>query len=148
MRKIILTVAVCFYFYCAIAQSAGNKDELQKQREQLKREIEQTENILRETRNTTKVNVGQLNTINKRINLQDNVIDNITGQLKFIETDIYKSQREVNRLAKVLDTLKQEYARSMEYAYKNRNTYDFLRSEEHTSELQSRLHLVCRLLLE
>src|SRR3989449_4429133 len=26
--------------------------------------------------------------------------------------------------------------------------YDALRSEEHTSELQSRLHLVCRLLLE
>src|SRR2546422_6290627 len=26
--------------------------------------------------------------------------------------------------------------------------YDGLRSEEHTSELQSRLHLVCRLLLE
>src|SRR2546429_5403899 len=26
--------------------------------------------------------------------------------------------------------------------------YDLLRSEEHTSELQSRLHLVCRLLLE
>src|SRR2546422_3767548 len=25
---------------------------------------------------------------------------------------------------------------------------DFVRSEEHTSELQSRLHLVCRLLLE
>src|SRR2546422_6128520 len=27
-------------------------------------------------------------------------------------------------------------------------TLDVLRSEEHTSELQSRLHLVCRLLLE
>src|SRR2546422_2845691 len=26
--------------------------------------------------------------------------------------------------------------------------HDFTRSEEHTSELQSRLHLVCRLLLE
>src|SRR2546429_3739755 len=26
--------------------------------------------------------------------------------------------------------------------------YDIVRSEEHTSELQSRLHLVCRLLLE
>src|SRR2546429_3898952 len=26
--------------------------------------------------------------------------------------------------------------------------FDFTRSEEHTSELQSRLHLVCRLLLE
>src|SRR2546429_6896747 len=29
-----------------------------------------------------------------------------------------------------------------------RNTSHFERSEEHTSELQSRLHLVCRLLLE
>src|SRR2546429_4945322 len=28
------------------------------------------------------------------------------------------------------------------------NIYKSLRSEEHTSELQSRLHLVCRLLLE
>src|SRR5690625_6073904 len=28
------------------------------------------------------------------------------------------------------------------------NKYDVLRSEEHTSELQSRGHLVCRLLLE
>src|ERR1041385_6088746 len=27
-------------------------------------------------------------------------------------------------------------------------TLEFVRSEEHTSELQSRLHLVCRLLLE
>src|SRR5687768_17705662 len=30
----------------------------------------------------------------------------------------------------------------------NLNTDQFGRSEEHTSELQSRLHLVCRLLLE
>src|SRR2546422_3291520 len=28
------------------------------------------------------------------------------------------------------------------------NEQEYLRSEEHTSELQSRLHLVCRLLLE
>src|SRR2546429_3981191 len=31
---------------------------------------------------------------------------------------------------------------------KNPGPWDFFRSEEHTSELQSRLHLVCRLLLE
>src|SRR5690625_6490208 len=32
--------------------------------------------------------------------------------------------------------------------YSNQCTSQFLRSEEHTSELQSRGHLVCRLLLE
>src|SRR5687768_18257100 len=30
----------------------------------------------------------------------------------------------------------------------DRHAVEYLRSEEHTSELQSRLHLVCRLLLE
>ena len=42
-------------------------------------------------------------------------------------------------------------AASQYKAYKDsgKKTYDKLsRSEEHTSELQSRLHLVCRLLLE
>ncbi len=125
MYKIVLFFALSVYCYTALAQSV-DKDELQKQREQLRREIEETEKILKETRTTTKVNVGQLNVINKRIALQDNVIDNITGQLRFIEGDIVRSQKEVNKLNKVLDTLKQEYAKSMVYAYKTRNNYDFL----------------------
>src|SRR5215210_5776799 len=126
MYKIILAAFVSLLsLNFAIAQSA-NKDELQKQRQQLKREIEETERILNETRNTTKANMGQLITINKRINLQDNVIDNITGQLRLIENDIYTSQKDVNKLARLLDTLKQEYAKSMVYAYKTRDNYDFL----------------------
>src|SRR2546422_1542642 len=38
---------------------------------------------------------------------------------------------------------------TMGASYRKKESLDFLfRSEEHTSELQSRLHLVCRLLLE
>lgn len=124
MYKIVLFLTLSAGCFNVFAQS--DKNELQKQREQLRREIEETEKTLKETRTTTKVNVGQLNVINKRIALQDNVIDNITGQLKFIEGDIVRSQKEVNKLNKVLDTLKLEYAKSMVYAYKTRNNYDFL----------------------
>jgi len=123
MQKIILTAAIALLFLNSFAQ---NKDELLKQRQQLKKEIDETEKVLNETKKTTKENLGQLSLINKRLDLQGNVIDNITGQLKFIENDIYKSQKEVNKLARILDTLKQEYAKSMVYAYKNRNSYDFL----------------------
>jgi len=125
MQKLILTGVIALIFFNCVAQT--NKDELQKQREQLRKEIQETEKVLNATKKTTKENLGQLSLINKRLDLQGNVIENITGQLKFIENDIYKSQREVNKLAKVLDTLKQEYAKSMEYAYKNRNSYDFLK---------------------
>jgi septal ring factor EnvC (AmiA/AmiB activator) len=123
MQKIVLTIAAALLFLNSFAQ---NKDELQKQRQQLKKEIEETERVLNETKKTTKENIGQLSLINKRLDLQGNVIENITGQLKFIEGDIYKSQKEVNKLARILDTLKQEYAKSMVYAYKNRNSYEFL----------------------
>ena len=125
MQKIILTAAA-FFFSLIIFAQAGNKDDLIKQRQQLKKEIEQTENALNETKKTTKENIVHLNHINRIIDLQGNVIDNITGQLKYLENDIYKSQRDVNKLARVLDTLKQQYAKSMVYAYKNRNNYDFL----------------------
>ncbi|HUS02280.1 MAG TPA: peptidoglycan DD-metalloendopeptidase family protein [Chitinophagaceae bacterium] len=125
MQKIILTVAAIFIFISSVSAQA-NKDELQKQRQQLRKEIEETERVLNQTKKTTKENLGQLSLINKRLDLQGNVIQNITGQLKFIENDIYKSQREVNKLARILDTLKREYAISMVYAYKNRNSYDFL----------------------
>jgi len=126
MHKFILIAGLILFSFIGVVAQTGSKDELQKQRQQLKKEIEETERVLNETRSTTKVNVGQLNTINKRINLQDNVIENITGQLRFIESDISKSTREVNKLARVLDTLKQEYAKSMVYSYMNRNNYDYL----------------------
>lgn len=124
MQKIFLTVTLALLFFYAGAQT--NKDDLQKQRQQLRKEIEETERILNQTKKTTKENLGQLSLINKRLDLQGNVIENITGQLKFIENDIYKSQKEVSKLSRILDTLKQEYAKSMVYAYKNRNSYDFL----------------------
>lgn len=124
MQKIFLTVNLALLFFYAGAQT--NKDDLQKQRQQLRKEIEETERVLNQTKKTTKENLGQLSLINKRLDLQGNVIENITGQLKFIENDIYKSQKEVSKLSRILDTLKQEYAKSMVYAYKNRNSYDFL----------------------
>ncbi|MEO5650146.1 MAG: hypothetical protein ABIR03_09515, partial [Ginsengibacter sp.] len=110
----------------SFAQQPANKDALQKQRDQLKSEIAQTEKILNETKKTAKVNIGQLSLINKKMDLQGNVIENINGEIKGLNNDIYTSQLEVNKMKRILDTLKQEYAKSMVYAYKNRSNYDFL----------------------
>lgn len=110
----------------AIAQQPADKDALQKQREQLKKEIAETEKSLEETRKTAKVNIGELTLINKKMDLQGNVIDNINSEIKGLNDNIYLSQLEINKMSRILDTLKQEYAKSMVYAYKNRSNYDFL----------------------
>ena len=71
------------------AQQPEDKDALQKQREQLKKEIAETEKALNETRKTAKVNIGQLSLINKKMDLQGNVIDNINGEIKNLNNNIY-----------------------------------------------------------
>ncbi|MEO6819444.1 MAG: peptidoglycan DD-metalloendopeptidase family protein [Ginsengibacter sp.] len=115
-----------FFVLCAHYSFGQDKSALQKQRDQLKNEISQTEKILNETKKTATVNIGQLSLINKKLDLQGNVIQSINGEIKNLNNDIYTSQLEVNKMKRVLDTLKQEYAKSMVYAYKNKNNYDFL----------------------
>lgn len=125
-KKIVTAFAFFLFALSALAQQPADKDALQKQREQLRKEISETEKTLEETRKSAKVNVGQLSLINKKMDLQGKVIDNINGEIKNLNNNIYTSQLEINKMKRVLDTLKQEYAKSMVYAYKNRNNYDFI----------------------
>ena len=127
MPKKIITAFLFFLFALpAFSQQPVDKDALQKQRDQLKKDIAKTEEELIETQKTTKVNLGQLSLINKKLNLQGNVIDNISGEIKNLNDNIYLSQLEINKIRRILDTLKVEYAKSMVYAYKNRSNYDFI----------------------
>jgi septal ring factor EnvC (AmiA/AmiB activator) len=125
-KSILIAFVFVLSLYSATAQQPEDKDVLQKQREQLRKEIEETEKTLNETRKTAKVNIGQLSLINKKVDLQENVITNINGEIKNLNNNIYLSQLEINKMSRILDTLKQEYANSMVYAYKSRSNYDFL----------------------
>jgi hypothetical protein len=60
------------------------------------------------------------------VNLQDRVIDNLNRDLDALNNNMYLISRDIYRYDRLLDTLKQEYAKSMIYAYKNRSNYDFL----------------------
>ena len=103
-----------------------SREELEKQRQQLKKEIEETEKLLNSNKTQTKENLLQYNLISKKVNLQDRVIDNINRDLHMLDNNMYTISKDVRRYDLLLDTLKQEYAKSMVYAYKNRSSYDFM----------------------
>lgn len=119
---------VVFLFCCSLFATAQQQDKnaLQKQRDQLKNDIAETQKILDETKKTTSVNIGQLSLIDKKLTLQNNVVSSINNEIKTLTDDIYLSQLEINKMKRVLDTLKVEYANSMVYAYKNSSNYNFL----------------------
>ncbi len=126
MIRTILTAVFFIFFGTIVSAQPATREELEKQRQQLKKEIEQTENMLNANKAKTKENFVQWKLINDKVNLQDRIIDNINHDINLLDNNIYSIQREIHRYDKILDTLKQEYAKSMVYAYKNRNNYDFL----------------------
>ena len=109
----------------ALAQQE-TREELERQRAQLKKEMEQTQKLLSTNKVKTKENLVQWKLINDKVNLQNRIIDNISKDINLLDNNIYSNQKEINRYNKLLDTLKEEYAKSMVYAYKNRNNYNFL----------------------
>ncbi len=124
--KFILSTLACLILAFVVVAQPKSREELEKQRQQLKREIEETEKLLNNNKTQTKENLLQYNLIAKKVNLQDRVIDNINKDLNMLDNSMFMISKDVRRFDLLLDTLKQEYAKSMVYAYKNRSSYDFL----------------------
>lgn len=131
MKKIIsLTGLLLIAFLSGMAQPAAGtskeQQDLERQRQQLKKELEQVQEMLSKNKQTTKENLSTLAQLNRKLNIQSNVVETISREINIMDNNIYRSQRDVNKLKLVLDTLKEEYAKSMIYAYKNRSNSDFL----------------------
>jgi septal ring factor EnvC (AmiA/AmiB activator) len=126
MMKVFFTAATFFIAAIATAQPGNTREELEKQKNQLKKELEQTERMLNENKTKSKENYVQWKLANDKVNLQDRLIDNINRDINLLDNNLYNTQRDINRYNKLLDTLKQEYAKSMVYAYKNRSNYDHI----------------------
>jgi septal ring factor EnvC (AmiA/AmiB activator) len=113
----------------AITQAQNNqlsREELERRKRELQKEIDQANAELRETKKNTRQNLGQLRALRNKILLRSRLINNINEEINFINGDINKAGRDVKNLQRDLDTLKAQYAQLVVYAYKNRSTYDML----------------------
>ena len=124
MRRILFSFII--FCFASVAAQAQTREELEKQRQQLRREIAETQQLLNNNKAETKGNLTKVIIISNKLNLQDRVIENIGKDLHILDNNIYTIQRDVNKYDKLLDTLKQEYAKSMIYGYKNRGKYEFM----------------------
>ncbi len=125
MVKAFLSLVLVLSGMASLAQPV-TREELEKQQAQLKKELEETARLLNDNKNKSKENYVQWKLINDKVNIQDRIIDNISRDINLLDNNLYTTQRDINRYDRLLDTLKQEYAKSMVYAYKNRSNYDFL----------------------
>lgn len=128
MLKMMLTGFLAMSVSVALfaQQQPGSSDELKKKQAEIQREIDELRSTLKVTKKNTKAGLLQLAMVQKKLRLRQQAIGNISQQINYIEGTIGKSKNEIARLKTELDTLKQQYAKSIVYAYKNRSNYDFL----------------------
>jgi septal ring factor EnvC (AmiA/AmiB activator) len=124
MQKAFLIMVSLF---CSVLMVQGqSREELERKRREIQEEIAELQRVQNAIKKDKKASVGQLNLIQNKIAKRNAVIDNINSQVKLIDNSIFNNNREIYRLQKQLDTLKIQYARTIEYAYKNRSSYDML----------------------
>ena len=102
------------------------KEELEQRKKKTEESIKLTNQLLEQTGKTKSAGLNKLLIIKKRISLREQLINEISDQIKFIEREINKKSNSITALENELKQLKEEYAKMIYYAYKNRNNYDRL----------------------
>jgi murein hydrolase activator len=126
MQRFILSSLILLICMGTAYSQQPSRAELEKQRADIQREIEDVKQALDQTKKNKKESLSQLLLLQRKLKLREAAIGNINDQINSIQGTINVSRNEIGRLTKELDTLKVQYEKSVVYAYKNRNNYDFL----------------------
>ena len=110
----------------ASAQANSSREDLQKQEQTLRKELDELNQLLEQTKKNKKNSLGQLEAIRSKISKRKALINGIAKQVKILDDAIYTNQLDVQRLNKDLDTLKSRYQKSIVFAYKSRSGYEYL----------------------
>ncbi|CAN5633958.1 peptidoglycan DD-metalloendopeptidase family protein [soil metagenome] len=103
-----------------------SKEDIQKKQQQLMQEISSLNKTLSEIKKNKKQSLAQYAAVQRKIQARQELINSINKDLKRLNDNIYLNQVEIFRLKKELDTLKNQYSKSLVFAYKNRSNYEYL----------------------
>ena len=125
-RALFILFSTAMLSMHASAQANDSREDLQKQEQTLRKELEELNQLLEKTKKNKKNSLGQLEAIRSKISKRKSLINGIARQVKILDDAIYNNQLDVQKLNKDLDTLKSRYQKSIVFAYKSRSGYEYL----------------------
>lgn len=101
-----------------------SRRELEKKREALDKQIKTTTALIDQARKEQRVTQQQLQLLESQIQAREQLIRTMNGELRQVDQRIQEDEEMVTSLRKDLVELKEEYARMVQFAYRNRSSYD------------------------
>jgi len=109
-----------------LATAQKTKRELENKKKKLQEDIQYLNNLLEQTTTSKQSSLGVLMTVNRKISLQEQVVETVTKEIGIIQLQIKASNDSIIAMEMRLNDLKKEYARMVVDAYKTEKGYNKL----------------------
>ncbi|MBL4657667.1 MAG: peptidoglycan DD-metalloendopeptidase family protein [Flavobacteriales bacterium] len=139
---LLSAIALFVVLLLPILTYGQTKEELQKKKKELEKNISYTGILLNETIKNKEASLHQLSTLKIKISYHRSLIRNINKEIKLMDRQIAENNDIIRALENDLIQVKEEYAKMLFYAYKNRNSYErlvFVFSSKDFNQAQKRL---------
>lgn len=122
-----------------------SKESLQKEINALQKEIETANKLLKETSKNKQVTLNQVSLMDQKIKNRQKLINAYNEQIKVLDRNIKQGENNITRLNGELKKLRGEYAKMVQFAYRNRSHYDqleFLFASEDFNQASRRMRYI------
>lgn len=99
---------------------------LEKKRSAIDEQIRTVSKLIASSKNEQKTTQADLSLIDKRISLQRSLMSTIKGEVRRAERKLKQTEDEIKALEEDMANLKESYGKMVQYAYRNRSSYDRL----------------------
>jgi septal ring factor EnvC (AmiA/AmiB activator) len=121
VKKIISHIIFLHLILVGVSLFSQTKQQLQKQRKQLKKEMQQINSLLFSEQKKEKNALEDLNDINRKIQVRTKLISTINAESRLLQKEVSKSEKEIAVLTKKLADLKASYADMIYKSYKSKS---------------------------
>ncbi|MGF1584505.1 MAG: murein hydrolase activator EnvC family protein [Bacteroidales bacterium] len=115
----LLSLVLCFSVQ-GLVHGQSSKEELEKQRIETQRIIENTTRLLEQTSLNRQNSLERLNIVNRRLQLRQGLISTMESEVRFLDTSISNRQNKIKELETELVESRNSYASLINSAYKHR----------------------------
>jgi septal ring factor EnvC (AmiA/AmiB activator) len=120
--KTLKTIHFLIFICISLGVYGQSLDELRKQKEKTSSEIDYINNLLKETNTNVKASLNRLSVLERQIKLQDRLINNITGEIGYLDITIQQNLLRIDSLSQELQLVKDKYAAMIRYANRNQDS--------------------------
>lgn len=122
LRSLAACVLLLFAVTAAPAQTNKKIKQLQSQRNELKKQIAESEKMLRSTKKDVRSQLGNLMVLNTQIGEQQKFVEGIQSEISLLDGDISVLEKRLDSLGRDLSSCKAKYQRAVVYMFRNRMT--------------------------